>query len=346
MHDAQILETLRTAPEFYRQITKKTESDPSVAWPPAPTSRGKNIHTHLTSLRKPLLTAAAALQRTSRLPPLFDSDFLRALRPSPGTPRYLKMAALLYYAGCLLAGYIALTMFFYALSLVLPKASFVARVLASYLSLIVCSLYGVSASVALRLVGRGQLAQWTVARSFKYLMGFATGVTFDVEDPRNHLATVRPAVFIGNHQTELDVLMLGCMFPKYCSVTAKASLKKVPFLGWFMALSGSVFIDRANSKDARQAMQGAANEIRDKRQSVYMFPEGTRSYAKEPMMLPFKKGAFHLAVQAQVPIVPVVVANYSHVLWVKGLVFNAGRIPCKGTFLSSLTPPFSTHLTP
>ncbi|KAH6624513.1 hypothetical protein B0J18DRAFT_180849 [Chaetomium sp. MPI-SDFR-AT-0129] len=239
------------------------------------------------------------------------------------------MAALLYYAGCLLVGYIALTMFFYALSLVLPKAAFVARVLASYMSLIVCSLYGVSASVALRLVGRGQLSQWTVARSFKYLMGFATGVTFDVEDPRNHLGTVRPAVFIGNHQTELDVLMLGCMFPKYCSVTAKASLKKVPFLGWFMALSGSVFIDRANSKDARQAMQGAANEIRDKRQSVYMFPEGTRSYAKEPMLLPFKKGAFHLAVQAQVPIVPVVVANYSHVLWVKGLVFNAGRIPCK-----------------
>lgn len=44
---------------------------------------------------------------------------------------------------------------------------------------------------------------------------------------------MRPVVFVGNHQTELDVLMLGCMFPKWCSVTAKNSLKWVPFLGWF-----------------------------------------------------------------------------------------------------------------
>ncbi|KAH6627667.1 hypothetical protein F5144DRAFT_280746 [Chaetomium tenue] len=237
--------------------------------------------------------------------------------------------AFLLYVGYFLAAYVALTLFFYMLSPVIPKSAFVARVLASYLSLIISSAYGVLASIVLRAVGLNQLAQWTVARSFKYIMGFSTGVTFDVEDPGNYLETVRPAVFLGNHQTELDVLMLGCMFPKYCSVTAKASLKKVPFLGWFMALSGSVFLDRANSKDARQAMQGAANEIRDKRQSVYMFPEGTRSYSKEPMLLPFKKGAFHLAVQAQVPIVPVVVANYSHILWPKGLVFNNGRIPCK-----------------
>ncbi|KAL2181947.1 uncharacterized protein P884DRAFT_215612 [Thermothelomyces heterothallicus CBS 202.75] len=239
------------------------------------------------------------------------------------------MADLLLYVGYFLTGYTALTLFFYMLSAIIPKSAFVARALASYLSLVISSLYGVVISVVLRASGRQQLAQWAVARSFKYLMSFSTGVTFEVEDPKGHLKNVRPAVFIGNHQTELDVLMLGCMFPKYCSVTAKASLKKVPFLGWFMALSGSVFLDRANSKDARQALQGAANEIRDKRQSVYIFPEGTRSYAKEPMLLPFKKGAFHLAVQAQVPIVPVVVANYSHVLWIKGLVFNAGKIPCK-----------------
>lgn len=255
------------------------------------------------------------------------------------------MAAFLSYVGYFLAGYTALTVFFYMLSAVIPKAAFVARSLASYLALILSSLYGVTASIVLRLVGLNQLSQWAVARSFKFLMGLSTGVTFEVEDPKGHLKNVRPAVFIGNHQTELDVLMLGCMFPKYCSVTAKASLKKVPFLGWFMALSGSIFLDRANSKDAREAMSGAANEMRSKRQSVYMFPEGTRSYAKDPMLLPFKKGAFHLAVQAQVPIVPVVVANYSHVLWIKGLVFRSGRIPCKGKWLHSLSAMFPPSLT-
>ncbi|KAK4161915.1 hypothetical protein QBC43DRAFT_91853 [Cladorrhinum sp. PSN259] len=239
------------------------------------------------------------------------------------------MTAILEYSGYFLAGYTALTVFFYMLSFLIPKAAFVARALASYLSLIASSLFGVWSSAILSLVGYGGLSQWAVGRSFRLFMSISTGITFSIEDPNNYLNTTRPAVFIGNHQTELDVLMLGSIFPKWCSVTAKSSLKKVPFLGWFMWLSGSIFIDRKNTKDAREAMRGAADEIRDKKQSVYMFPEGTRSYSKEPELLPFKKGAFHLAVQAQVPIVPVVVANYSHVLWIKGLVFRSGTIPCK-----------------
>ncbi|KAL7920864.1 hypothetical protein ACQKWADRAFT_296927 [Trichoderma austrokoningii] len=172
-------------------------------------------------------------------------------------------------------------------------------------------------------------------------MRYTTGVEFVVDDPNNVLGSTRPAVFIGNHQTELDVLMLGAIFPKYCSVTAKAQLKRTPFLGWFMSLSGTIFIDRKDSQGARSAMDGAANEIKSRRQSVYMFPEGTRSYSKEPMLLPFKKGAFHLAVQSGVPIVPVVVANYSHILYVKHLVFNSGKIPIK-----VLAPIPTTNLTP
>ncbi|KAF4448806.1 1-acyl-sn-glycerol-3-phosphate acyltransferase [Fusarium austroafricanum] len=232
---------------------------------------------------------------------------------------------LLYF----LLGYFALTIFFYTMSLVVPKAAFAARALASYISLIFVAAYGVLASIFLTLIGKQQIAQWAVGRCFHHVMRFTTGIEFVVEDPDNILGTTRPAVFIGNHQTELDVFMLGRVFPKYCSVTAKSSLKKMPFLGQFMSLSGSIFIDRKNSKDAREAMKGAANEIKSKRQSVYMFPEGTRSYAKEPMLLPFKKGAFHLAVQAGVPIVPCVVANYSHVLYLKDFTFNSGKIPVK-----------------
>lgn len=242
------------------------------------------------------------------------------------------MALLLEYLAKFLLGYAILTISFYMASLVVPKAGFVARVLASYISLVVVALYGVLASVVLTLVGRRQIAQWAVARAFDFTMRYTTGVEFVVDDAHNVLGSTRPAVFIGNHQTELDVLMLGAIFPKYCSVTAKAQLKRTPFLGWFMSLSGTIFIDRKDSQGARSAMDGAANEIRSRRQSVYMFPEGTRSYSKEPMLLPFKKGAFHLAVQSGVPIVPVVVANYSHVLHVKSLVFNSGKIPVKGAF--------------
>ncbi|KZZ88105.1 AtaAp protein [Ascosphaera apis ARSEF 7405] len=171
-------------------------------------------------------------------------------------------------------------------------------------------------------------------------MWLTTGVWFDIVEGAEHLNT-RPAVFIGNHQTELDILLLGAIFPQYCSVTAKKSLKYIPFLGWFMALSGTVFLDRANRTSALQTMSGAVKEIKHGKQSVYLFPEGTRSYSSEPVMLPFKKGAFHLAQQAGVPIVPLVAENYSHVLSLKNRVFNAGNIRVK------VLPPVSTeNLTP
>jgi 1-acyl-sn-glycerol-3-phosphate acyltransferase len=124
--------------------------------------------------------------------------------------------------------------------------------------------------------------------------------------------------------------MLGSIFPRWCSVTAKKSLKSWPFLGWFMTLSNTVFIDRLNKADAMAAFAGAVKKMEVEKQSVYIFPEGTRSYHLEPDLLPFKKGAFHLAVQAKVPIVPVVVANYSNVLYVPGKVFTSGTIPVKG----------------
>ena len=240
------------------------------------------------------------------------------------------MSPILYYLGLFAFSYLGLTVALFLVSLRLPAAGFFARLLASYVSLLVCAFYGVVVSILLRLVGYGGISQWATGKAFKYTMRLTTGVSFVIDDPEDYLGSTRPAVFIGNHQTELDVLMLGCIFPKYCSVTAKSSLKKIPVLGWFMWLSRTVFIDRANSTNARSAMAGAADEIRNNKQSVYMFPEGTRSYSKEPVLLPFKKGAFHLAVQAGAPIVPVVVANYSNVLYVKGRRFNSGTIPIKG----------------
>jgi len=246
--------------------------------------------------------------------------------------------------GWFLARYMGVVMVFYALSLVFEKAGFVARLLASWIALVCCALYGVVASIVLRLLGKSQIAQWATARSFKYAMAAATGVRFRIDDPNGVLDTVRPAVFVGNHQTALDVLMLGCMFPQYCSITAKTQLKYYPFLGWFMQLSGSIFIDRANSKDARQAMSGAADAIRSRRQGVFMFPEGTRSNAQEAKLLPFKKGAFHLAVQAGVPIVPIAVANYSHVYSFKKLIFRSGTIPIKGEWIPFFPP--STYTLP
>jgi lysophosphatidate acyltransferase len=103
-----------------------------------------------------------------------------------------------------------------------------------------------------------------------------------------------------------------------------------------VTLSKTVFLNRSNRTASRAAFDTAALTMRTSRQSVFIFPEGTRSYASEPMLLPFKKGAFHLAIQAQAPIVPVVCANYSNVLDMKKRRFRPGTIDV------SILPPIST----
>lgn len=115
-----------------------------------------------------------------------------------------------------------------------------------------------------------------------------------------------------------------CSFP--------AIPKSTVLIAPIVALSGTVFIDRANSKSARAAFDGAVKEIRDNKQSVWIFPEGTRSYFSQADLLPFKKGAFHLAIQAGVPVVPVVVQNYSHVLHLQDRTFEPGTIKVKVCF--------------
>lgn len=235
--------------------------------------------------------------------------------------------------------YLGLTTSLFTLSAMgVTAASFYARVLTSYLTLVICAIYGVLVSIFLRVVGRHRIAQYLTARAFKYTMYLSTGVRFEIVSGREYLSD-RPCVIVGNHQSELDVLLLGTIFPPYTSVSAKSSLKRTPFLGWFMALSGTIFIDRGNREDALKAFRGAAEEMKREKQNVFIFPEGTRSYATGPELGAFKKGAFHLAVQAQVDIVPVVAANYAGVLNARERRFRAGRIPVVGGYFTTFKNP-------
>jgi lysophosphatidate acyltransferase len=95
-----------------------------------------------------------------------------------------------------------------------------------------------------------------------------------------------------------------------------------------MALSGTIFVDRGNSAKARRSLQEAGDGMKARKSSLWMYPEGTRNNQPEPNVLPLKKGGFHLAIQAGLPIVPVVSENYWR-LYHKG-VFESGVIKMKG----------------
>jgi lysophosphatidate acyltransferase len=88
------------------------------------------------------------------------------------------------------------------------KTRFFSRCVASYISLLLCASYGIVASIFLRIVGRQHLAQWTTARSFELLTTPLVNWSWEIEGGEI-LSKNRPAVFISNHQSEMDVLVLG-----------------------------------------------------------------------------------------------------------------------------------------
>src|ERR1700754_4322007 len=91
---------------------------------------------------------------------------------------------------------------------------------------------------------------------------------------------------------------------------AKRELKWMPLLGQFMLLSGAVFVNRRNSKESHKSLEEAGDTMKRQRTSLWVFPEGTRTSQETSQLLQFKKGAFHLAIQSGLPIIPVVCENY------------------------------------
>ena len=209
----------------------------------------------------------------------------------------------------------------------LKKVKFLTKGLIALDVLLVSATYGVLCSIFLTIIGKRNLAQWSTARFYYNFFSFIMGMKINIDKPE--LLEKLPAILISNHQSELDIYMLGRIFPKKCVVTAKKQLKYLPFLGWFMSASGTFFLDRSNKQSAIDTLNKALDQLKTSKGGLFMFPEGTRSYSSEPVLLPFKKGAFHLAVQAQIPIIPLVVSNTSNLYSMKLFNFNRGEINIK-----------------
>lgn len=116
-----------------------------------------------------------------------------------------------------------------------------------------------------------------------------------------------PYVYIANHQNNLDLFTISNGVQPRTVTIGKKSLKYIPFFGQLYWLSGNILIDRQNKSRALGAMLGAAERISKHNISVWMFPEGTRSYGRG--LLPFKTGAFHIALEAKVALVPVCMSS-------------------------------------
>ena len=156
------------------------------------------------------------------------------------------------------------------------------------------------------LTGSRRRAQNFSAALFAETASALIGLNLKVNGEQN-LWAQRPAVFIFNHQSKADVVIMVSLLRRDIAAIGKKEIRNIPLVGRVMEFAGTVLIDRANSGSAIEAMQPLVDIIRNEGKSVVVAPEGTRTTT--PQLAPFKKGAFHLAIQAGVPIVPVVIHN-------------------------------------
>jgi 1-acyl-sn-glycerol-3-phosphate acyltransferase len=135
----------------------------------------------------------------------------------------------------------------------------------------------------------------------------------------------RTYLFMSNHEsTAFDIFALFVAIDHGFRMIAKKSLFFIPILGWSLAMCGFIPIDRSNRGSAIRSLRKAANRMREG-VSLLVFPEGTRGPGGGEL-LPFKKGAFHLALQAGVPIVPVVVIGTDTIMTKGSIRVGHGKI--------------------
>ena len=148
------------------------------------------------------------------------------------------------------------------------------------------------------------------------------GVRLRVDGEQN-LWDQRPAVFLFNHQSQLDVAILCKLLREGFTGVAKKELATDPVFGLAFRLAGVAFVDRADHGHGRQALEPAVKTLRNGI-SVLIAPEGTRSVT--PALGEFKKGAFHMAMQAGVPVVPIVIRNAGEMMWRDAMTIRRGCV--------------------
>ncbi|WON76458.1 1-acylglycerol-3-phosphate O-acyltransferase [Serratia sp. UGAL515B_01] len=134
------------------------------------------------------------------------------------------------------------------------------------------------------------------------------GLKVEIRKPAN-AAHNGKCIYIANHQNNYDMVTASNIVQPRTVTVGKKSLLWIPFFGQIYWLTGNLLIDRENRAKAHGTIAQVVEAIKEKDISIWMFPEGTRSRGRG--LLPFKTGAFHAAIAAGVPVVPICISTTS-----------------------------------
>jgi 1-acyl-sn-glycerol-3-phosphate acyltransferase len=130
-----------------------------------------------------------------------------------------------------------------------------------------------------------------------------------------------PYVAVSNHESYADIFLIS-HFPWEMKWLSKDTIFRIPVMGWMMRMAKDIPIKRGKRESVVSAMQGCRDRL-GKKVSVMIFPEGTRSMTDD--LLPFKDGAFKLAIEAGVPILPIAVAGTRDCMAKHSFAFRRAR---------------------
>jgi 1-acyl-sn-glycerol-3-phosphate acyltransferase len=134
----------------------------------------------------------------------------------------------------------------------------------------------------------------------------------------------RPLVVVANHQSWFDVFALAAYLPAKARFVAKEELGRIPIFGRAWKACGHISVDRSDRKQAVESLRHAGRRVRDERLAMILFPEGTRS--PDGRLQPFKKGAFVLAIETGVPLVPLGIRGSREIMPKGSFRIRAGEI--------------------
>jgi 1-acyl-sn-glycerol-3-phosphate acyltransferase len=160
-------------------------------------------------------------------------------------------------------------------------------------------------------------------RTWAQHLCWAAGVEVVIEGAEN-LPPGQASVLVANHTGWFDVLSIAAYLPREYRFVAKKELAKIPFFGGSWVACGHIALDRADLPKAISTLENAAGQVREDRPTVIMFPEGTRSATGE--LLPFKKGAFVLAIQLGAPVIPAAIIGSREVMKKGSWMIRSGVI--------------------
>lgn len=168
---------------------------------------------------------------------------------------------------------------------------------------------------------KGRIFRW-VTRSYSMTLLPVFGVTVETRGLSRVDRNV-PYVFMSNHASHVDSLALAVSIPHPLHWVFKKELSKIPVFGWVLLSLGQIMVDRRSVAQSRSALSSAAAALKGNN-SVLIYVEGTRS--KDGKLQPLKKGGFHIALQAQLPIVPVLISGSHDIVPPGSLRVRPGRV--------------------